>query len=229
MDAYNEVGYKAPSEFQEDGRDSLIDLNLTNSAELWLIQWPINQAPDFDGQEISLKLHRDGQLGSFEGSSGKSYDVVSFRSQDPDATVFISSSTEAKIVGKISRRVSFVHYPEPSELQERNTNNQKQQQLLYQRSGTSLTTSSHQFTTPTRSIRPRNPQSGGSSSRYKRSLSEVGEPSSKPPKRRHDVEESTRSRGQSTQDSGRGHSIVTSSGSLERSNESKAKKRKKHE
>lgn len=29
------------------------------------------QHPDFDGQELSLKLHQDGQLGKFEGSSGK--------------------------------------------------------------------------------------------------------------------------------------------------------------
>lgn len=32
---------------------------------LWLLQ-----NPDFDGQEVSLKLHRDGRLASFEGSSG---------------------------------------------------------------------------------------------------------------------------------------------------------------
>ena len=26
---------------------------------------------DFDGQELSVKLHQDGQLASFEGPSGK--------------------------------------------------------------------------------------------------------------------------------------------------------------
>ena len=28
------------------------------------------QAPDLNGQQVSLKLHHDGHLGSFEGSSG---------------------------------------------------------------------------------------------------------------------------------------------------------------
>ncbi|CAI9767954.1 unnamed protein product [Fraxinus pennsylvanica] len=37
------------------------------------------RASDFDGQEVSLKLHHDGHLGNFEGSSGKSYEVVSYK------------------------------------------------------------------------------------------------------------------------------------------------------
>lgn len=28
------------------------------------------QNPDYDGKELSLKLHDDGKLGSFEGASG---------------------------------------------------------------------------------------------------------------------------------------------------------------
>ncbi|XP_057506459.1 mediator-associated protein 2-like [Actinidia eriantha] len=98
MDAVDEVGYRAPPEFQEDVKDPLIELSLSDSTELWLIQWKINQASNFDVQELSLKLHRDGLLGSFEGSSGKSYDVVSFKAQDPNATVFLSSASESKIV-----------------------------------------------------------------------------------------------------------------------------------
>ncbi|XP_028057581.1 mediator-associated protein 2-like isoform X2 [Camellia sinensis] len=229
MDAADEVGNRPATEFQEDVKDPLIDLSLTDSNELWLIQWPINQAPGFDGQELSLKLHHDGLLGSFEGSSGKSYDVVSFNAQVPNATVFLSSASESKIVGKISRRVSLVHYPEPSELQKQNTNHQKQ---MYQRSsGTSLTNSSHHFATQTQSTRPRSPKSAGSnaasmhSSKYLSSLSEVGEPS-KPSQSRH-IEEPTRSMDQSTQDSGHGHSVVTSSGSLEQSNDRKSRKKKK--
>ncbi|GMP57418.1 hypothetical protein CsSME_00021526 [Camellia sinensis var. sinensis] len=207
MDAADEVGNRPATEFQEDVKDPLIDLSLTDSNELWLIQWPINQAPGFDGQELSLKLHHDGLLGSFEGSSGKSYDVVSFNAQVPNATVFLSSASESKIVGKISRRVSLVHYPEPSELQKQNTNHQKQ------------------------ITRPRSPKSAGSnaasmhSSKYLSSLSEVGEPS-KPSQSRH-IEEPTRSMDQSTQDSGHGHSVVTSSGSLEQSNDRKSRKKKK--
>ncbi|KAL7241372.1 hypothetical protein ACSBR2_006896 [Camellia fascicularis] len=111
--------------------------------------------------------------------AGKSYDVVSFNAQVPNATVFLSSASESKIVGKISRRVTLVHYPEPSELQKQNTNHQKQ---MYQRSsGTSLTNSSHHFATQTQSTRPRSSKSAGSnaalmhSSKYLSSLSEVGE------------------------------------------------------
>ncbi|KAA8522628.1 hypothetical protein F0562_013011 [Nyssa sinensis] len=79
--------------------------------------------------------------------------------------------------------------------------------------------------------RPRNLQSAGGnaapthSSRHRSSLSEVGEPS-KPPKGRH-VDEPTRSLDQSAQDSGRHHSMVISSASLEDSNERKSKKKKK--
>ncbi|KAA8529729.1 hypothetical protein F0562_034171 [Nyssa sinensis] len=187
-----------------------------------------SKPPDFDGQELTLKLHRDGKLGTMEGSSGKSYDVVSFSAQDPDATVFQSSASESKIVGKISRRVSLVNYPEPAELQKHD----KQKQKMYQRSsGTSLTNSLHHFATPTQGSRPRNLQSAGGnaasthSSRRRSSLSEVGEPS-KPPKGRH-VDEPTRSLDQSAQDSGRHHSMVISSASLEDSKEGKSKKKKR--
>ncbi|XP_058102875.1 mediator-associated protein 2 isoform X2 [Magnolia sinica] len=48
---------------------------------------------------------------------GKSYDVVSFAAQEPDATVLLPSGSESKVVGKISRRVCLVHYPEPGELE----------------------------------------------------------------------------------------------------------------
>ena len=43
MDAASEVGYGPPPEFQEDVKDPLIELSLSDSTELWLIQWPINQ------------------------------------------------------------------------------------------------------------------------------------------------------------------------------------------
>ncbi|KAG7024811.1 hypothetical protein SDJN02_13630 [Cucurbita argyrosperma subsp. argyrosperma] len=91
--------YKPPPEFEEDKRELLTDMSLSNCAELWLIQWPANQAPDFDGQELSLQLHPDGHLGSFNGSSGKSYDVVSWVAQEPEASVFLPSSSDSKLVG----------------------------------------------------------------------------------------------------------------------------------
>ncbi|CAK9178797.1 unnamed protein product [Ilex paraguariensis] len=110
MDGTEELGYKPPPEFQEDKKESLVDLNLTDTTELWLIQWPINHPLDFDEQKVPLKLHQNGVLGTFTGSSvtGKSYDVVSFTAQAPDATVFLSSASDSKIVGKISRCVSLV-------------------------------------------------------------------------------------------------------------------------
>lgn len=217
MDSVSEADYKPPPEFIEDTKDSLVDLSMTDSKELWLIQWPVNQHPDFDGQELSLKLHQDGQLGKFEGSSGKLYNVVSFVSQDPDVTVFISSPSESKIVGKISRRVSLVHYPEPDELENQSANNLRK---MYQRSGgSSLTHSSHHYSTPSHSTKLRNPQSvsGRSASTH-----------SSRHKRRHADKPAT-SINQLTQDSGRGHSTVTSSGSLGLSHQGKSTKKVKLE
>lgn len=150
------MGYEPAVDFQQNAKDPLVDLNLTDSSELWLIQWPLNQAPDFDGKEVTLKLHHDGHLGSFEGSSGKSYDVVSFASQNPDAAVFSSSASITKIVGKIARRVSFVHYPEPDELQEHNPKDLKQ---MYEKSAT-LINSSNRFATPSQSSRSKHLHSG---------------------------------------------------------------------
>lgn len=42
MDVANDLDYKPPSDFVEDKRDPLVELELTDSTELWLIQWPLN-------------------------------------------------------------------------------------------------------------------------------------------------------------------------------------------
>ncbi|KAF8403769.1 hypothetical protein HHK36_011874 [Tetracentron sinense] len=232
MDYTSEEGYKPPPEFEEDAKDPLVEISLMDSSELWLIQWPINQAPDFNRQELSLKLHRDGQLGSFEGLSGKKYDVVSFAAQEPDATVFLSSGSKTKVVGKISRRVSLVHYPEPSELEKPNSNHPSR---MYQRStGTSYTNTSHIFATPTKGIKQRSAHSASrmshgittsnNISRKRNSLSEIGEPSKHHKQR--DADEPIMSMDQSTQNSGReGRSDFTSSGSFEHSHKRKSKKK----
>jgi hypothetical protein len=175
--------------------------------------------------------------------TGKNYDIVSFAAQESNATVFLSSASEPNVVGKISRLVSLVHYPEPDEIQKLNSNNLRQ---IYEKSrGSSLINSSRQFSiqssilrnsqtrssrpTSTHSVRPTSTHSSHPtsthSSRQRSSLSEVGEPS-KPSKRKH-VRESTGSMEHSTQDSGRDHSAVTTSGSSERSH--KSKKRVKNE
>ncbi|KAL5733841.1 hypothetical protein ACOSP7_031702 [Xanthoceras sorbifolium] len=228
-DDYIKEGYKPTEEYEEELRDPLVDISLTDSTELWLIQWPYKQNPDFDGKELSLELHGSGRLGSFEDSSGKTYDVLSFDSQEPDATVFLTSASEPKIVGKISRRVSLVHYPDPKELEELNPNNLRK--LYSTSSGITLSNSSHRFSTPTQSSRQKNSRGHPAptyshSSRHKSSLSELGEPSSKSEKRKR-VQEPNRSTDRSTLDLIGGHSGTTFSGSSEHSHKGKSKKKTK--
>lgn len=44
MDDVEEVeGYKPETGFEEDSREPLTDISLSDSTELWLIQWPINE------------------------------------------------------------------------------------------------------------------------------------------------------------------------------------------
>lgn len=145
-------------------------------------------------------------------------------------------------VGKISRRVSLVHYPEPNEVEKINSGNWKQ---LYQESA-SLTKSSRRSTlmhgnTPAQSIYPTKKNTlaqsrwqrhqsvsghvaASPSSKQKSTLSEDGEPS-KSSKRR--VPERTVSVNQSADDSGgRVNSAVTSSGSSQHSHQGKVKRKK---
>ncbi|KAJ7977593.1 mediator-associated protein 2 [Quillaja saponaria] len=245
MDVSVKEAYSCPPEFEADAKEPLLDLSLTDSTELWLLQLPYSQdsLADIDGKEFSLILHHDGLLGSFEGLSGKQYDVVSCASQEPDATVFLSSATKGKTVGKISRRVSLVHYPDPKELE--NVNSSKTRQCQNS-SGTMLTKSSSYF--PLQSSKARSSQSEHAAStqgsRHKSSLSEAGEPS-KPSKGsssksnmsegQSSQETSSRRRGhqpsrstdQSTQYSGRGRSSANSSMSSEHSDGGKSKKKLK--
>ncbi|KQK03706.1 mediator-associated protein 2 [Brachypodium distachyon] len=113
------VRYEPGPSFEESRMEAMLDISPSDSTELWLMQWPVNQldASDFHGEEVSLKLHHDGKLGSLESSSGKSYELVSFSAQQPDATVFIPSESGMRAVGKISRRVCLVRYPEPEEFE----------------------------------------------------------------------------------------------------------------
>ncbi|KAF9596307.1 hypothetical protein IFM89_008833 [Coptis chinensis] len=84
--------------FEVNHKEPLLDISsMGSNKDLWLIQWPVNQTPDFDGQEITLKLQRNGSFASFESLSGKSYELVSFASQVPDATVFQSSASDTKV------------------------------------------------------------------------------------------------------------------------------------
>lgn len=103
---------------------------------------------------------------------------------------------------------------------------------MYQKSSsTTMTKSSRQHGSPAQSSWQRNSRSASGraasshSSRRKSSLSDVGEPS-EAPSQRLVPEEPSRSNDHSTQNSGQGHSAVTSSGSHEQSHQGKSKKKK---
>lgn len=216
MEASADTYYQPPAGFVEEKKEPLIDLELTNSTELWLIQWPINEPPDFDGQQVSLDIKGNGHMGTFEGLSGKSYDVFKHRSQGPEATVFLSSASEAKIAAKISHTVSLIHYPKPSELKKRKAQSHSQ--------GTSMATSTisgRGLTTPSRRIRHRDTSTP--SSRMKSIISGSIEPS----KKKHKMNDQRRSTAHSTQLSDKGNSGITSTSSMEHSQGSKLKKARK--
>lgn len=216
-------GYKPTEEYEEELRDPLVDLSLIDSTELWLIQWPYKQMPDFDGKELSLELRGNGRLGSFEDSSGKAYDIVSNDFQEPDEMVFLNYPSEPKIDGKISRQVSLVHYPEPKEVEELIPD--KIRQLHVTSSGASMP--NHRFASSGQSSWRRNSQltlehsSYTQSSRYKSFSPEGGEPSKHSKRRRaHEPNHST------DHSLGR-NSEVTSLGSSERSHQEKLKRKGK--
>jgi len=94
----NCCSYEPGPAFEEVKEESMLDISPTDSTEFWLIQWPKDQldVSDFHGKEFSLQLHKDGNLGNLESSSGKSYELVSYKAQQPDATIFQSSGSERK-------------------------------------------------------------------------------------------------------------------------------------
>ncbi|XP_022738001.1 uncharacterized protein LOC111290785 isoform X2 [Durio zibethinus] len=221
--------YRPPPEFEEDSSEPLVDLTLSDSTELFLIQWPLHQHPEINGQEFTLQLGPDGKLGSFIDST----------------------------VGKISQRVSLVHYMNPEEYEKLSSD----KKLVYLKaSGTLMTNSSNPFVTPMKSKGRKNSESWGRtvsthSSRHKSTFSGINE-LSKPSKRKHDHEstgsmnqpaqshettpfpgssehrnahESTRSLDRSIIASGRGDSTSTLSGPAERSHKGKSKKKTKSE
>ncbi|WZZ37363.1 hypothetical protein YC2023_020764 [Brassica napus] len=81
------LDYKPPEEFIVNNLQPLVDFDVTGSTELWLIQCPMSHVPEIEGKELKVKLGEDGVLGRFEDSSGKEVELVSFSSQEGDATV----------------------------------------------------------------------------------------------------------------------------------------------
>ncbi|KAG5113326.1 hypothetical protein JHK82_036595 [Glycine max] len=96
VDLEGKEGYRPSTEYVEDSNETLI--NLTDSTELLFLKLPSSNdfLSDIHGQKLFLTLHNDGKLASFKDSSGKVYDFVSYSAQEPDETVFVSS-TEPKI------------------------------------------------------------------------------------------------------------------------------------
>lgn len=131
--------------------------------------------------------------------------------------------------GKISRRVSIVHYPDPKELEKIKLNNTRRNF-----SGTMMTTSSQYF--PMQSGKVRSSRSGHAAStqgsRPRSSVSEVGEPSNTPKRRRvsesEDCSSQDLSNGRRALELSRGHSSGISSVSSEQSHGGKSKRKSKH-
>ncbi|KAK9748683.1 hypothetical protein RND81_02G073300 [Saponaria officinalis] len=192
-------GYVCAPEFKEDTQNSLVDIHLNENTELWLVQLPDDQFPDIDGQNLTLDLDQDGELGSVKGPDGTEYTLVNFPSEVAETTVFQPAPSGTKIVGKISRHVSLIHYPEPKKHGATNVAARKRMPLS---SKTTFTKS--QFSTPSRTTSHKNVSSHS----------------------RSDSARSSRKSGLSRQsgDSGQGHSVVTTaSGSSEQSHHKKSK------
>lgn len=211
-------GFTAPPEFNEDARRMLANIELNDSTELWLIQWPYHQHPEVDGQEVSLELRPNGNLGSVKDSKGKEYDLLNCASHAPDATVFLTSGSDSRAVGKISRRVSLVNYMAPEDYEKLIAENRRKMQ---QKSSGTLLTSSSQHT-PSQSKRKslsgfaRTVSTHGSRQKSA-AVSGAVEPSKSTKRRR--TEESSGSK-----DRSRGsHSGLTYSGSSEKKSKKKAK------
>ncbi|XP_045832576.1 mediator-associated protein 2 [Trifolium pratense] len=204
--------YKPDKEFVNEAKESLLDHNLTQNTELWLLSLPPlskDLLSDINGQELSLKLHENGTVASFEGASGKAYGFVSLASMEPEETVFISSATDVKVAGKISRRVSIVHYPDAEELKKISKTDAKQ-------AYNSMAETTPYF--PMKSNVRNSRASASKSSRLKSSLSELAEKS-----------EVNKSNGRPVRGLSRGHSSGVSAVSSEHSHGGKSKKRKQTE
>ncbi|KAL9261625.1 Mediator-associated protein 2-like protein [Drosera capensis] len=122
--------YEEGNGFRPDTRKPAMELDGgdEDEKEYWLFQWPVDQPPDLTGQEVTLALDEKRQLGTFQGPSGKTYDIVKLSSGAPAATVYLSSPSGAKIVGGIMNCAAFVRYPEAEEI-EKHFTSKKQSQL----------------------------------------------------------------------------------------------------
>lgn len=110
--------YNPGANFEKDTKASHVSIPVSDSTELWLIQCPIGQVkPATFSGKISVNFDNDERLGSITDPSGKSFELVSFASKEPDATLFMPFDSESKVVGKTLRRVCLVRCPEPSDFE----------------------------------------------------------------------------------------------------------------
>ncbi|AED97938.1 mediator-associated protein [Arabidopsis thaliana] len=205
--------FKVSGDFIVSGAEQLDDTDLTRSDEFWLIQAPLGQFPEIEENTLKIEPDKDGLFGEFKDSNagslhlclGAKYDLASFHSQDAGAELIIPSE-ESMIVGKITRRVALVRYPEPNELL------QKMKARTQQKLVGSVTNSSKKSSNLTQSSRHK---SGTRSSREKSMFSGFTE-TPKSPKRKNSESSSGKHRS----------STSTVSGSSERSAKSKKKVKK---
>ncbi|KAH9288102.1 hypothetical protein KI387_032219 [Taxus chinensis] len=104
--------YIPPQEFQEVEVKPLVEEELSDTTELWLIQMPLNQfePADFKGKRLSLKLpEAEGWMGCLENSRGKSYDMFSLGSQGMKPLAFFPRSSKSMGVRKISRHICLLN------------------------------------------------------------------------------------------------------------------------
>ncbi|CAN8264342.1 unnamed protein product [Cochlearia groenlandica] len=198
------LGYKPSEDFVVNKLQPLVDFDMTGSKELWLIQCPLSHFPEIDGKEFKVKLDKDGILGGFEDSYGKEVNLMSFASQDADATVIIPSGEQSNIVGKISRRASLVCYPEPKELLE--TMKARTQQKLV---GAATSSSGKYSGNPTQSSRHKSGQStfrhsaaSTRSSKQKSTLTGLTDTPKSSSKRKHSGSSSSKHHSSTTTGSG---------------------------
>lgn len=110
--------YNPGTDFEKDTKASHVSIPVSDSTELWLVQCPIGQVkPEMFNGKISVNFDSKEKLGSIADPSGKSFELVSFASKEPDATLFMPFDSESKVVGKTLRRVCLVRCPEPSDFE----------------------------------------------------------------------------------------------------------------
>ena len=100
-----EEAYIPPPEFQEDAKDPLVDLSLTDSTELWLIQWPKNKVRIIFFSQIILFISLSHVIFGCKDSRKTSY--CKFFKQSVEVILLGSNSYFLFIENKLK---TYMHY-----------------------------------------------------------------------------------------------------------------------